>query len=101
MMAARVTLEAKRWHQVGDHPAVSVYNYAVSGASPLGLTTCARCGGDMHLKMGRMVLHTHGWLASSDAVVCPGDWVLTDAGGAHFACTPAVFEAEFRRDACA
>ncbi len=67
-----------QWNRFGDHPDVGVYNFQRSGASPHGLSICARCSGVIHLKAGSTVLHTHGYIASSGQVICPGDWITGD-----------------------
>ncbi|MNO79043.1 hypothetical protein D3C76_702020 [compost metagenome] len=92
-----VVIEATQWHQHGDHYAVEVYGFNRSGASPLGLTICARCNGDMHMKMGRNVMHTHGWVDTLEGghIVCPGDWIITGVAGEHYPCKPDIFAATY------
>jgi hypothetical protein len=53
-----------------------------------GQARCAHCGD---------LLHDHGWIdqGRGGRVVCPGDWVVTDAFGQHHPCKPDSFEALF------
>lgn len=92
-----VVIEATRWNQHGDHASVEVYGYSRSGASPLGVSTCLRCKGDMHMKMGSRVLHTHGWVDTLEGghIVCPGDWIITGVKGEHYPCKPDIFAATY------
>lgn len=73
-----------QWNRYGDHPAVAVYNFFRSGASPMGLSICARCSGEMHMKVGgNQVLHTHGFIEreAGGQVVCPGEWIKESQDG--------------------
>lgn len=53
-----------------------------------GQHKCRRCGN---------IMHDHGWIESikSDHIVCPGDYILTDATGEYYPCKPDVFAATY------
>jgi hypothetical protein len=88
-----VVIDATKWNSHGDHSAVEVYGYRRSGAHPMGLSICAKCKGDMHMKLGQHVLHTHGWVDTLEGglIVCPGDWIITGVKGEHYPCKPDIF----------
>lgn len=88
-----VVIEASQWFKFGDHHAVEVYGFSRSGASPLGLTICASCKGEMHMNLGRNVMHTHGWVDTLEGghIVCPGDWIITGVKGERYPCKPDIF----------
>lgn len=50
-----------------------------------GKAECKQCGKTMH---------DHGWIDNRNGghIVCPGDWVITDANGEHSPCKPEVFQ---------
>lgn len=93
-----VVIEATKWNKHGDHAAVEVYGYRRSGADPMGLSICAQCNGDMHMKVGgNMVMHTHGWVPTLEGghIACPGDWIITGVKGEHYPCKPDIFAATY------
>lgn len=98
-----VVIQAKQWRNHGDHPAVEVYGYRRSGADPHGLSICAKCGGDMHMKIGQQVMHTHGWVETLEGghIACPGDWIITGIKGEHYPCKPDIFEATYEPESAA
>lgn len=89
-----VVIEAIKWRDHGDHPAVTVYGYQRSGADPMGASVCAKCGSQTHLKTSKMVFHTHGWVDTLEGghIVCPGDFIITGVKGEHYPCKPDIFE---------
>ena len=66
--------EARRWVQPGDHPAVEVYiqEGAAKAESP-----CRHCG---------YKAKEHGAIhqIENHQIVCPGDFIVSTAGGHHF-----------------
>ncbi len=50
-----------------------------------GQKVCPHCG---------RILHDHGWIdiRENGRVVCPGDWITTDANGEKYPCKPDLFE---------
>lgn len=92
-----VVIEATQWHQYGDHPMVTVYNYQRSGSSPYAASVCFNCNHEVHMRLGDEVLHTHGWIETLEGghVVCPGDWIITGVKGEHYPCKPDIFAATY------
>jgi len=76
-----VVIEAFRWYH-NDRPLYEthVHDYRVSFGG-----TCRICG---------RLLAEHGWIPTPEGglLVCPGDWVITDADGSHHPCKPDLFE---------
>lgn len=109
MAKFQVTVEAHQWFKNGDHPddyrddMIDVDGKVITGAErkaagweggvvryfrdPLipGDHVCEDCGRTMH---------DHGWIDEEcDAVICPGDWVITDKLGNHYVCDWQTFNA--------
>ena len=74
-------VEAVQWHRPGDHPAVESLEDEDTEIA------CLICG----------KMQGHGWidLPTGGAVVCPGDWIVTDEYGHHSIYTAANFQAMF------
>ena len=74
-----VVVEAVQWWKNGDHPQVSECptSYTNTGVCHL----CDRAFG------------SHGQLLVADCVICPGDWIVTDATGAPHQCRSYLFTA--------
>ena len=73
-----IEVEATQWFKNGDHPEVTMSE--TSGFS----SNCSQCG---------RIISDHGWGdALDEPVICPGDWIITDANGELSSCKPAIFE---------
>ena len=101
-------LASHRWFRNGDHPgdyskddpyrSTPEYRKAQGYEGDVvryfrhpnieGDSKCNNCGHDMH---------DHGWLDLTDnngsgQTVCPGDWILTDSDGKHYACSDRLYQ---------
>lgn len=81
-----IEVEATRWIEQGDHPAVSPWG---STLVPGGFE-CDECP---------RLLEEHGLVKSLEGTmrVCPGDWVITGVSGEHYAIKPETFERSYDR----
>jgi hypothetical protein len=89
-------VDAVQWFKNGDHPdddcssqgeghVVRYYRHPIL----VGNAMCAMC---------RYTMHVHGWIEmhrEGGRVVCPGDFIVTDAKGERYPCKPDVFAATF------
>lgn len=99
-----VVIEARQWHQNGDHPGDACETYTDSNGDSFqgegkvvryfrhpdvdGQTPCKHCG---------VRMHDHGWIDTLEAGhnVCPGDWIITGVKGERYPCKPDIFEATY------
>lgn len=64
-------LTASQWHKPGDHPAVTHKMLAEGGRAEYGV------------------------IGPTGAIVCPGDWIITNEQGRHTVATNAKFHATY------
>lgn len=71
-----VPVEASRWWEDGDHPAVKPI------PDDQGECSCRR------------KLNEHGYIETLEGTmrVCPGDWVITGVAGEHYPCKHEIFK---------
>jgi hypothetical protein len=100
-----VTVEATQWFKNGDHPEDNLppADRIVAGERTEGLVVryfrppavqgsrempCQHCG---------LVMDRHGWIDTLGGghIVCPGDWIITEAAGERYPVKPAIFEAAY------
>jgi hypothetical protein len=98
-------VEAAQWHRNGDHPQDNCGTFIGSDGIPFqgeghvvryfrhpyhpSESLCPRCD---------IRMHEHGWIdtPAGGHIVCPGDYVVTDAGGAIYPLRPEVFAATYQ-----
>lgn len=79
-----IVIEAVRWCVHGDHENVQPYRGLLK-------LICAYC---------RKPYSDHGWINTSEGghMVCPGDWIITDAiVGEVYPCKPDVFRKTYEK----
>lgn len=109
-LAGKDLVKAARWYKNGDHPqdnsTLRTLGTETDGVPDQALTegelvryyrnpkvsertVCSDCGYQMR---------EHGWIDSEDGgiVVCPGDYVVTNANNDTFTTKPEAFEATYR-----
>jgi len=101
-------IEATQWFKNGDHPEDDTMRpFEDTGKTPTepregkivryfrrpepeysGNIVCRYCG---------KILHLHGWIDTlqGDHMVCPGDWIITEAKGTYYPCKPGIFKATY------
>jgi hypothetical protein len=99
----QVFIEATQWFSNGDHPDD---RYGRPEWDLISLTSYIRLEGKIvrffrrpeEAYSGRKIhpicgntYHEHGWIESTDCMVCPGDWVITGTSGQYTTCKPDVF----------
>lgn len=89
-----VIIEAKQWFKQGDCEYVTPYVRNISRVHHLAASNCAKCGQQIHMEVGKSVIHTHGWVDTLEGghIVCPKDWIITGVKGEHYPCKPDIFD---------
>ena len=82
-----VIVEAVQWFKVGDHDRVICDSIKPPELRATVDTLCLYCG-DFKSLHGRMD-------TNSRYVVCPGDWMVTEASGECYPIKSATFEAKY------
>ena len=95
-----IAVDAQQWFKNGDHSKDNRWIVNKNTANAFlsegavvryyrhpevpGTTQCPTCETPMH---------NHGWIdtGSKGAVVCPGDWIITEKGGNIFPLNPKLF----------
>lgn len=50
-------------------------------------------------KYCELMMKKHGWISALDGggrIVCPGDWIITEAEGEKYPCKPGVFKKTYQ-----
>lgn len=82
-----VIIEATQWFKHGDH--VNVIQNSPRWRMEIK-AECASCD---------IPYEQHGWVETLEGghVVCPADWIITDAKGEHHQCKPDIFEQTYEK----
>jgi hypothetical protein len=96
--------EATQWFKNGDHPQDQTQSIHLAGGSPgLSEGKVVRYFKSLNIPGGRFcpdcgnVMQKHGLLdtLNGEEIVCPGDYIVTDAKGNYYRLNAATFEAMY------